>query len=150
MPRASSPGIRTPSTARSARRVPGGLLPQSASLCVPRPGTLWDPPPVYRGVVIAAGDVPSPNIWNAPQVYELENRAADPEGRIEAAMRAVRTWDGAAVLDIGCGTGFHLPFFARTAAKVLGVEPHEDLAAAARRRVADLPGVSVRVGAAQS
>jgi SAM-dependent methyltransferase len=101
-------------------------------------------------VVIAAGAVPSPNIWNAPRVYELENRAADPEGHIEAAMRAVRTWDGAAVLDIGCGTGFHLPIFARTAGKVLGVEPHEGLAAAARRRVAGLPDVSVRVGAAQS
>jgi ubiquinone/menaquinone biosynthesis C-methylase UbiE len=100
--------------------------------------------------VIAAGAIASPNIWNAPRVYELENLAADPEGRIEEAMRAVRPWDDAAVLDIGCGTGFHLPRFARTAAKVLGVEPHESLAEAARRRVADLPGVAVRVGTAQS
>jgi ubiquinone/menaquinone biosynthesis C-methylase UbiE len=100
--------------------------------------------------VIAAGAMASPNIWNAPRVYELENLAADPDGRLEEAMRAVRPWDGAAVLDIGCGTGFHLPRFARTAAKVLGVEPHEKLAAAARRRVADLPGVAVRVGAAQA
>ncbi|GLY79849.1 hypothetical protein Airi01_081160 [Actinoallomurus iriomotensis] len=83
-------------------------------------------------------------------MYELENLAADPDGQIEEAMRAVRTWDGATVLDIGCGTGFHLPRFARTAAKVLGVEPHEALAAAARRRVADTPGVAVRVGAAQA
>jgi ubiquinone/menaquinone biosynthesis C-methylase UbiE len=101
-------------------------------------------------VVIAAGAVPSPNIWNAPRVYELENRAADPDGNIESAMRTVRTWDGATVLDIGCGTGFHLPRFARTAAKVVGVEPHEGLASVARRRVAGLPGVAVRVGAAQS
>jgi ubiquinone/menaquinone biosynthesis C-methylase UbiE len=100
--------------------------------------------------VIAAGAIASPNIWNAPRVYELENLAADPDGRIEEAMRAVRTWDGATVLDIGCGTGFHLPRFARTAAKVLGVEPHEALATAARRRVADTPGVAVRVGAAQA
>jgi len=83
-------------------------------------------------------------------VYELENLAADPDGRIEQAMRAVRTWDDATVLDIGCGTGFHLPRFARTAARVMGVEPHEALAAAARRRVAGLTGVAVRVGAAQS
>ncbi|MGH3380563.1 MAG: class I SAM-dependent methyltransferase [Actinoallomurus sp.] len=101
-------------------------------------------------MVISAGAVPSPNIWNAPRVYELENLAADPEGRIEQAMRAVRTWDDATVLDIGCGTGFHLPRFARTAAKVLGVEPHSDLASAARRRVAGNPNVAVRVGAAQS
>jgi ubiquinone/menaquinone biosynthesis C-methylase UbiE len=80
----------------------------------------------------------------------MENLAADPDGRIEEAMRAVRTWEGATVLDIGCGTGFHLPRFARTAAKVLGVEPHEALAAAARRRVAGTPGVAVRVGAAQA
>jgi len=83
-------------------------------------------------------------------VYELENLAADPDGLIEDAMRTVRTWDDATVLDIGCGTGFHLPRFARTAAKVLGVEPHEGLASAARRRVAGVPGVAVRVGAAQS
>jgi SAM-dependent methyltransferase len=100
--------------------------------------------------VIAAGAVPSPNIWNAPRVYEVENLAADPDGLIEDAMRTVRTWDDATVLDIGCGTGFHLPRFARTAAKVLGVEPHEGLASAARRRVAGVPGVAVRVGAAQS
>jgi ubiquinone/menaquinone biosynthesis C-methylase UbiE len=83
-------------------------------------------------------------------VYELENLAADPDGLIERAMRTVRTWDDATVLDIGCGTGFHLPRFARTAAKVMGVEPHEGLASAARRRVAGVPGVAVRVGAAQS
>jgi ubiquinone/menaquinone biosynthesis C-methylase UbiE len=100
--------------------------------------------------VIAAGAVPSPNIWNAPRVYELENLAADPDGRIEEAMREVRGWDDATVLDIGCGTGFHLPRFARTAAKVVGVEPHERLAELARRRVAGTPGVAVRVGAAQS
>ena len=100
--------------------------------------------------MIAAGAIASPNIWNAPRVYELENLAADPDGRIEEAMRAVRSWDGATVLDIGCGTGFHLPRFARTAAKVLGVEPHEALATAARRRVAGTPGVAVRVGAAQA
>jgi SAM-dependent methyltransferase len=100
--------------------------------------------------VIVAGAVPSPNIWRSPRVYELENRAADPDGRIEEAMRAIRPWDGAVVLDVGCGTGFHLPRFAATAARVVGVEPHSGLAAAARRRVAALPEASVRVGAAQA
>jgi SAM-dependent methyltransferase len=100
--------------------------------------------------VIAAGAVPSPNIWHAPRVYELENRAADPDERIEAAMGAIRSWDGAVVLDVGCGTGYHLPRFARTAARAVGVEPHSGLADAARRRVAGLAGVSVRVGAAQA
>ena len=45
------------------------------------------------------GSVPSPNIWHHPQVYELENRAVDSEGRIEAAMRAVRPWASVAQRD---------------------------------------------------
>ncbi|GAB3960659.1 class I SAM-dependent methyltransferase [Actinoallomurus acanthiterrae] len=100
--------------------------------------------------MIAAGAIASPNIWNSPQVYELENRAADPDARIERAMREIRPWDGAVVLDVGCGTGFHLPAFARTAAKVVGVEPHAGLAGVARRRVAEVANVAVRVGAAQA
>lgn len=98
---------------------------------------------------IAKGAIPSPNIWNAPQVYELENHAVDPEGAADEAMRGIRGWDGATLLDIGCGTGFHLPGYARAAARVIGVEPHGDLAALARRRCADLPGVEVHTATAQ-
>jgi ubiquinone/menaquinone biosynthesis C-methylase UbiE len=79
----------------------------------------------------------------------VENRAVDPDGVIEPAMRAVRDWAGAAVLDLGCGTGFHLPMFAATARKVVGVEPHGELVAAARRRTRELPNVEVRQGTAQ-
>lgn len=99
---------------------------------------------------IAPGAVPSPNIWNSPQVYELENRAVDPDGVLPAAMRAIRPWTGATVLDVGCGTGYHLPFFAAEAARVVGVEPHAGLAAAAARRAKDAPNVTVRVGSAQA
>ncbi|MBF8186556.1 class I SAM-dependent methyltransferase [Nonomuraea sp. K274] len=98
---------------------------------------------------IAKGAIPSPNIWHTPQIYELENRAVDPEGAVGAAMREVRAWDGATVLDIGCGTGFHLPLLASEAARVIGVEPHGDLAALARRRCAGLAGVTVHAAAAQ-
>lgn len=98
---------------------------------------------------IANGAIPSPNIWNTPQIYELENRAADPDGAAEAAMRAIRPWDGGTVLDIGCGTGFHLPSFAGTASRVVGVEPHAGLAALAASRCARLPNVSVRTATAQ-
>lgn len=101
-------------------------------------------------VEIVPGAVPSPNIWNSPQVYELENRAVDPDGVLAETMRRIRPWDGATVLDVGCGTGFHLPMFARDAARVIGVEPHAGLAAAARRRTAGLTGVTVRTGAAQA
>jgi SAM-dependent methyltransferase len=93
--------------------------------------------------------IPSPNIWGDPRTYEIENRAVDPDGVIETAMRAVRDWAGAHVLDIGCGTGFHLPRFAADAARVTGVEPHQRLAALARQRVRDLPRATVLAGVAQ-
>ena len=65
-------------------------------------------------------------------------------------MRVVDSWDGRAVLDVGCGTGFHLPRFAATAASVVGVEPHADLVAIARRRARRLTNVDVRHGTAQA
>ncbi len=96
------------------------------------------------------GARPSPNIWYTPQVYELENRYADPDGVIAAAIRGVRDWTGARVLDIGCGSGFHLPSFATTAGQVVGVEPYPPLVSAARRRTAQLANVVVRQGTAQA
>ncbi|WP_405142535.1 class I SAM-dependent methyltransferase [Sphaerisporangium sp. NBC_01403] len=99
---------------------------------------------------IVDGAIPSPNIWNSPRTYELENRAVDPEGVVDAAMSAIRPWAGGVVLDIGCGTGFHLPRFAATASKVVGVEPHSGLATLAAERCRGLPGVSVRTAAAQA
>lgn len=96
------------------------------------------------------GATPSPNIWHSPQVYELENHAADPHGRIEDAMASVASWDGARFLDVGCGTGFHLPRWAHRAGTVTGVEPHPALVALARRRTRRLPQVSVVEGTAQA
>ncbi|MFI6499773.1 class I SAM-dependent methyltransferase [Nonomuraea typhae] len=98
---------------------------------------------------IVHGAIPSPNIWNTPQVYELENKAVDPDGAADAAMRAIRPWEGAVVLDIGCGTGYHLPGLAASAARVIGVEPHGGLVKLAERRCAGLPGVEVHRAAAQ-
>jgi ubiquinone/menaquinone biosynthesis C-methylase UbiE len=94
--------------------------------------------------------VPSPNIWYHPETYELENRGVDQEGAIEAAMREVHDWAGRDVLDIGCGSGFHLPRFAATARSVVGVEPHPPLLPLARRRTADLENVRVLQGTAQA
>ena len=68
---------------------------------------------------------PSPNIWNTPELYERENRAADPHGRILAAMQEIGDWSGRTVLDVGCGSGFHLPVWAESAARVVGVEPQD-------------------------
>lgn len=94
--------------------------------------------------------MPSPNIWQHPATYELENRAADPHGRLEQEMSALAGWAGRTVLDIGCGTGFHLARFAGTASAVVGVEPHPDLVALARRRTRSLAHVRVEQGTAQA
>lgn len=100
------------------------------------------------------GVIPSPNIWDEPAIYEQENRGADPGGAIEAAMMAIRPWTDATLLDIGCGTGFHLPRFAANAQAVIGVEPHPPLLSLARRRIAALPPdlrrrIRLRAGTAQ-
>ena len=99
--------------------------------------------------------IPSPNIWHHPEVYELENLAFDPDGLVEKAMREVADWSGRDVLDIGCGSGFHLPRFAAHARSVTGVEPYAPLVALARRRTARTaaalpPAVTVLAGAAEA
>jgi SAM-dependent methyltransferase len=96
------------------------------------------------------GPIPSPNIWDHPEIYELENLAFDPEGLVEQAMREVADWAGRDVLDVGCGSGFHLPRFAATARSVTGVEPHPPLVSLARRRTRRLRTVSVPRGAAEA
>jgi ubiquinone/menaquinone biosynthesis C-methylase UbiE len=63
-------------------------------------------------------------------------------------MRETADWAGRDVLDIGCGTGFHLPRFAPAARSVVGVEPHPPLVRLARRRTARFSGVSVVHGSA--
>ncbi|MCH1865127.1 class I SAM-dependent methyltransferase [Nocardioides sp. CFH 31398] len=101
---------------------------------------------------LATGAIPSPNIWHHTATYEVENHAFDPDGLVESAMLEVlgaADLSGRTVLDLGCGTGFHLPRFAATASSVVGVEPHPGLLRLARRRVAGTPSVDVRHGSAQ-
>ncbi|WP_017601085.1 class I SAM-dependent methyltransferase [Nocardiopsis lucentensis] len=105
---------------------------------------------IHRRPVIPGDAIPSPNIWKHPHTYELENDAVDPDGVIAAAMERVRPIDDAHVLDVGCGTGYHLPGFASRARRVTGVEPHPRLAEAARGRVRGLDHVRVLDGTAQN
>lgn len=93
--------------------------------------------------------IPSPNIWNWPDVYARENRAQDADGALWQALAERVDWTGADVVDVGCGDGFHLPRFAERARSVTGVEPHGPLVQRARRRVRDLTGVRVLAGSAQ-
>jgi ubiquinone/menaquinone biosynthesis C-methylase UbiE len=65
-------------------------------------------------------------------------------------MASIGSWEGRTVLDVGCGTGFHLPRFAATASSVIGVEPHADLVALAGRRTRSLATVRVVRGTAQA
>ena len=87
---------------------------------------------------MTSGVIPSPNIWHDPAGYERTNHGTDPAGVVDAAMAEIRDLRGAVVLDIGCGTGFHLPRLAAAAGptgRVFGVEPHPPLLALARRRI---------------
>ncbi len=105
------------------------------------------------------GATPSPNIWDSPEIYEIENRAVDPDRVIEAALAelvlesrqglvgADSSWGR--VLDVGCGNGFHLPRLAEVAEHVTGVEPRASLAAAAMHRTRHLSNVTIRQGLAQ-
>jgi SAM-dependent methyltransferase len=79
----------------------------------------------------------SPNIWDTPDVYELENLASDRAGVIDTTIDALRPLHGADLVDVGCGAGFHLPRLATRGARVVGVEPHLPLVTRARARLTD-------------
>jgi ubiquinone/menaquinone biosynthesis C-methylase UbiE len=66
----------------------------------------------------------SPNIQTDADVYEVENNAVDPDQLIEREMWRIAPWDDKVVLDLGSGTGFHVPRFHRRASHVIGIEPH--------------------------
>ena len=93
--------------------------------------------------------IPSPNIWHWPEIYERENHAQDVDGAIFAALHEHVGWAGADVLDIGCGSGFHLPTFAATARSVVGVEPHRGLVRHAAKRTRGDRRIEIRRGSAE-
>lgn len=85
----------------------------------------------------------APNQGGNVELYEVENRALDPDGHVLAAMRARAPWAGRRLLDLGCGSGYWLGGYADEAAEVIGVEPDPrllPLAAARDPRVRVLPG----------
>ena len=84
------------------------------------------------------GAVPSPNIWHHTATYEVENRAVDPDGRLEAAMPRARRGRLGRARRARPRLRHRLPPapLRRPTGRgsVTGVEPHADLAALARRR----------------
>lgn len=77
----------------------------------------------------------SPNIQSNFEVYELENKSCDPDHKIEQFLEEKFDWSAKKVLDLGCGTGYHLPYFAQKANHVFGVEPHDASRLEALKRV---------------
>jgi SAM-dependent methyltransferase len=76
---------------------------------------------------VTAGELPdfkhAPNQGGNIELYEVENRALDPDGHVLAALRARAPWAGRTLLDLGCGSGYWLAGYAAEAAEVIGVEP---------------------------
>lgn len=77
--------------------------------------------------------VPAANQGADPELYEVENRAMDPEGTLWHQLQDTAPWKGKTLLDLGCGSGYWLPKY-RSARRVIGVEPDESLLPMARRR----------------
>src|ERR1700734_3694756 len=107
----------------------------------------WGAVPARPVTLINAANVPdfkpAPNQGGNVELYELENRALDPDGHVIAAMRARAPWAGRTLLDLGCGSGYWLSGYADEAAEVIGVEPDPQLlplAADRDPRVRVLPG----------
>jgi SAM-dependent methyltransferase len=98
---------------------------------------------------------PSPNIWRRPDLYEQLNRAADPQRLVASTLDRLlgsRPSPVGLAVDVGCGTGYHLPMLAARARHVIGVEPHAGLVARAGDRVRRArldQQVQVRSGVAQ-
>jgi SAM-dependent methyltransferase len=65
----------------------------------------------------------APNQGERPDLYELENRAIDPDGLVLGAMRSLAPWRGRTLVDLGCGAGYWLTGYAAEADQVIGVEP---------------------------
>lgn len=104
---------------------------------------------MVEGVEEPTDWVPAPNIGRFPDVYEQENEALARDGRLDDVLYRLAPWDGASLLDVGCGTGFWLERYADRAAQVFGIEPDPALVAAAAARMADRSHVTVRRGSAE-
>ena len=91
----------------------------------------------------------APTIGNHPAIYEIENIALDRSGHVLELMRKLAPWSGRTIVDLGCGTGFWLPRYAREADRVIGVEPDPALREQAAARTAGMEGVEVAAGSAE-
>lgn len=96
-----------------------------------------------------AGAIPSPNVWNDPETYDVMLRAADRDPAVATELERLVPLAGRRVVEVGVGTGLGIPWVASRADHVLALEPHPGLCSLAARRTADLGNVTVRRGLAQ-
>jgi SAM-dependent methyltransferase len=82
------------------------------------------------------GFLRSPNISGDWRLYEVENRAADPEGAVETAMARIAPWHDKVLIDVGAGTGYHIERFHQHAAHVIAIEPDPTLRLELMQRLA--------------
>ena len=62
-----------------------------------------------------------------PQAYEYLNVCTDPDQLVEKLMWNIAPWAGRVLLDLGAGSGFHVPRFSEKADRVIAVEPDPKL-----------------------
>ena len=97
------------------------------------------------------GTSPSPNIWHHTATYEVENRAFDPDGLIDAAMCGAASWAGPHGPRPRLRHRLPPPALrGRPPRAVIGVEPHPALVALARRRTRRLPTSPCSTGTGQA
>ncbi len=77
--------------------------------------------------------VKSGNQAVSPEIYELENKAMDPEGSLWAKLLELAPWQDKVLVDLGCGSGYWLQKY-QAAKRVIGIEPDPDLLPLARSR----------------
>lgn len=84
-----------------------------------------------------------PEIYDEADVYEVVYRGRGKDYRADAAavtgLVRERKADAASLLDVACGTGSHLRYFAASFGHVEGVDLSEDMLRVAREQVPGVP-----------
>lgn len=93
--------------------------------------------------------VKAPNIGDHQATYELENEAILRNGVLDKKLQDVADWEDKIVLDIGCGTGFWLKNYAKSARAVIGIEPDPNLLKLAKDRLENIENANVIHGSAE-
>ncbi|WP_058282231.1 methyltransferase domain-containing protein [Ruegeria denitrificans] len=87
------------------------------------------------------------------RLLEIAYQGAELTRRRQASFDALRPAPGETILDVGCGNGMLTAELARAVGSdgyVIGIDPSEDMTAAARERCSDYANVEFRAGAANS